>query len=330
MIVDFRAHRVYEATDKIPATTHLGLYCERGRHALCWSRKSLTIFCSNSGSGEVTEPTHSSASQLESPSLVLASSQSTHSTLQTLGYSRSSAYNSLGICQRLQKEQGSQVQPVQQHDENIEFSSDITEAYAKLLRRLPPRIYLELLIGVYFKEVHWHYAFLDELLFKGQLNQFYSDMSNFDCAKRLVIKPKMLYAPSLLFQIAALAFQFMPHEHDHLLDDLCVGGKFPDLARGCSESGQALLNLFGSAHRNLAFVQAELLRVYWLKNEGKVVESWDCLGRLISEAHEMGLFQDQFQFHEAGDSCIDQWNLQMRRRIQVNLYLWDRYVGAKV
>jgi hypothetical protein len=69
-------------------------------------------------------------------------------------------------------------------------------------------------------------------------------------------------------------------------------------------------------------VQHRFLHVSYLKNYGKIRESWSVLSTAVKDAHEMGL-----HLKEPGIT-ISELDMELRRRTFWNLYVWDRYEKA--
>jgi hypothetical protein len=106
-----------------------------------------------------------------------------------------------------------------------------------------------------------------------------------------------------------------------------MGRSFDDLAKSYSDSGVEMLGLFEKESLNLISIQAGFLRVTFLKSFGYVVEAYRMVGQVVADAEEAG-------FH-LEDNCLKAgsvenspprlWYHEMRRRVMVNLWLWDRY-----
>jgi hypothetical protein len=92
--------------------------------------------------------------------------------------------------------------------------------------------------------------------------------------------------------VIALAVQFLPANYDQSLDGLCMGSSFDYLAEEYSDTGVAVSALFDRDRTNLVSVQEEFLRVCWLKNCGRVTESWHALGQVVMDAKEIGLHRE--------------------------------------
>lgn len=63
----------------------------------------------------------------------------------------------------------------------------------------------------------------------------------------------------------------------------------------------------------------------YLKNEGRMKESWDLLSEAIREAHDLGLHVEQ---PESNGKPISEYDMEMGKRTYWNLWLWDKYVAS--
>lgn len=84
--------------------------------------------------------------------------------------------------------------------------------------------------------------------------------------------------PALLFQVLGLAMQFISSE-EPVLQGMNKHQK--DSSQEYSEIGADLLRLFETRVFSVVAVQAYLLRSSWLKNIGRGVEAWHCLGTCL-------------------------------------------------
>lgn len=143
----------------------------------------------------------------------------------------------------------------------------------------------------------------------------------------LEIPSDILTFPSLLFQVVGSAFQFIPSDYDRSLDDLRKGKSFDDLAKTYSDSGFEMLAIFERESLNLSSVQAGFLRVGLLKSFGYPLEAFRLVGHIIADALDIGLHQESAEQSSEENMPSRLWYHEMRRRVMVNLWLWDKYVA---
>lgn len=89
---------------------------------------------------------------------------------------------------------------------------------------------------------------------------------------------ELRYFPSLLFQVIALALQFLPKDGGVLAKSSSTGIA---TSQTYSNLGDELLSRLGRPGFALAAVQADFLRSSWLKNCGRGIEAWHAVGHAI-------------------------------------------------
>jgi hypothetical protein len=249
-----------------------------------------------------------------------------------LGYSKLKATSTLGILKKIENHErdGNAIR----HEPNVRHndSSGQREKYKSYIRQLPARTFVEKLVETYFQEVNWHYSILDKPVFLELLNDWNS-LSFASLSKGPQELPRDLrFFPALLFQVLALAIQFLPPvSYDPSFESLKYVQEmsFDDLATDYSESGSSLLALLGKRDATLVTVHAGFLRTSFLKNSGLVTESWHSLGQTIRDAQEIGLHKDVLDHipNSPGKAIEALWQLEHRRRTWCGLCLWDCHMG---
>jgi hypothetical protein len=152
---------------------------------------------------------------------------------------------------------------------------------------------------------------------------------------------ELRYFPALLYQVLALALQFLPPgaaAWKHLsTSDMALCGNYSDI-------GVELMTVLGRQGVALAAVEANFLRSSWLKNIGRGVEAWYSVGNairyvvstelpcprfiIIRSAQELGL-HEQREIRQQGPGSIEKtlsiiWYEEYKRRLWMNLFIWDR------
>ena len=246
------------------------------------------------------------------------------------GYSKTGANNTLSILNRLSRRDSGATRVHELVDKFMSIPPSQNDKYLRILRKLPPRLYVYILVDIFFDEVNWQYSIIDRNYFMSQLAEFYVATRSIFSEEQADISSDVYTFPSMLFQVVGSTFQFIPPDYDRSLDDLCMGRSFDDLAKSYSDSGIELLALFEKESLNLTCVQAGFLRVILLKNFGYVVEAYRMLGQVVGDAEDLDLNVDDEQL-EAGreeNAPAALWYHEMRRRVMINLFLWDRYYYA--
>jgi hypothetical protein len=148
-----------------------------------------------------------------------------------------------------------------------------------LLTHLPPDPIIADLVASYFACWNWQY---------GVIERHYFDAIQTRWSENPPQKPAFLTAaefaqelrffPSLMFQVLAIAMQVIPPDSP-VLDRMTK--RQLESARHWSDIGVELLGSHGDRCCAITAVQAGLLRVMWLKNVGRGVDSWHHLGAAI-------------------------------------------------
>lgn len=214
-------------------------------------------------------------------------------------------------------------------------NAGVRERYKSLVRQLPPRVFVERLVDIFFRDFNWQYYTVDEDVFRDQLARWNAvPFSVLSASGPMALSPDMRAFPALLFQVVATALLVLPDdEPDETFDTLKYGDMtFEDLALDYSESGMAVLSLLGKRHMSLTTVLAGFARAAFLKYTGMVTEAWHAIGSAIRDGQEIGLHRDSMDPRPAssdvGDVLENQWLIQRRRRLWVTLVGWDLHTGV--
>ncbi|KAJ4857212.1 fungal specific transcription factor domain-containing protein [Trichoderma breve] len=200
------------------------------------------------------------------------------------------------------------------------------------LQELPSRSVIEALVDFFFDEVNWHYFILERLYFNDIFSRWppKERTEPVKYLKSTQLSMELRYFPSLLFQVIALAVQFLPPDWDVLPEPSLRGLAS---SRTYSDLGDELLYFLRRPGLALAAVQADFLRSSWLKNYGRGVESWHAVGNSISrrQAQELGLHR-QREIYQSRDTNVEEtlsmfWYEQHKKRIWINLFVWDGYMA---
>ncbi|KAK6592047.1 fungal specific transcription factor domain-containing protein [Botrytis cinerea] len=263
-------------------------------------------------------------SQVESDSVAKVSA---------LGYAKSNGTHSnttLGIFKKIEAEVNDGA-AVTSHSITTSENAGLREKYKSLIRQLPSRPAIDMLLKTFFHEVNFQYYALDEGTFRDHLRNW-NNLSFATLNKGPQELPADLqFFPALLFQCIAMSLLFQPPDHDSSLESLkyAAGMSFDDLAADYSDSGVSILTLLGKRNTTLVTVQAGFVRASYLKYSGMVPESWHSLSQTIKDAQEIELHKDnnQPQRHKPEDGYEHVWHQQLRRRTWLVLALWDIHLA---
>lgn len=255
------------------------------------------------------------------PDTISAASNPIESEIGSLGYANNIKGTS-GVIHGL----GELTSPL--HTSRSRHGPDPSQ-YASVIRELPSRRHIEILVQAFFRNVAWHYDIVDEATFTDQLSQW-------RCLTHSQLKqapeglpPSLRSFPALLFQVLAQALLFQPTQYDESLDDLKYAAdmELSDRAADYSDAGHRLASSFRKTELNLTIIQAELMRACFEKTTGAVIEAWHTLGVNIRNAQELGLHQTLPE-PTAYPSTETPTDCELGRKLWLILHLWDAHMGV--
>lgn len=136
------------------------------------------------------------------------------------------------------------------------------------------------LIDVYFSEANWYFYLLEEYYFRKSYRSWQAIRYNQQSTAHENLH--LLYFPALLFQVLAVALQFLPPgSSTATLPQTNDEADSDQLSEWCSTNGVDLMATLGRYNPTIFGVQHDLMRVFWLKNRGRGTESWYILGGAI-------------------------------------------------
>jgi hypothetical protein len=152
------------------------------------------------------------------------------------------------------------------------------------VRRLPPASACESLFQIFFGDLNQLNSAVDETIFREELS----------CWKELAydilldhgpdrLPERLRYFPALLFQILALALQFVQTSSDPLIQELKLSPSqtFAQLSREYTECGVAIAELLEKSRPTLMAVQQSFIRDWWLINNGDLIQAWNHSGQTV-------------------------------------------------
>ncbi|XWW98361.1 hypothetical protein V2A60_006361 [Cordyceps javanica] len=214
-------------------------------------------------------------------------------------------------------------------DGNQNELGPIREKYKGLVRQLPAKTYIDRLVGMYFEDLHHQYNFIDRDIFFEQLAAW-NRLPFALLSTPEDLPPPMRFFPALLFQILATALLLLPPgTPDPVFDPLKYAGgmTFENLATDYSDSGAAIVNLFGKSALDEVTVQAQFIRALFQKYTAHVIECWHGIAAAIRDAQELGMHRDSLD-PKPQDSSVEsilknQWRILHRRKMYMMLVTWD-------
>lgn len=210
-------------------------------------------------------------------------------------------------------------------------NNEAASEYLSLIREIPPREHVDILVRSFFTNVSWQYDIIDEAMFREEL-------LNWRHVSYAMLKggPDSLpvntrYFPALLFQILALSLLFQPFQYDSALDSLkyVPDMDFADLAADYSIAGHRMMTMLGRRDVSLIKVQAGLMKACFEKSIGSVIESWHTLGSAIRDAQELGLHRPgSWEARPSVEEATQQREADLGRRLWLVLHLWDAHMAV--
>jgi hypothetical protein len=245
--------------------------------------------------------------------------------LASFGYSSTNSHTSLGILQKLESlELGGAQRPRRKRE--ISLCLPVLEMYQSILKQLPCSSCVAHLVDLFFDEVNWQYTILDRNYFIPKLDQYYATQPPSPSSQSRFSSEQVIFS-ALLFQLLAYALQFLPASYAGKLHTSCLEGIADDDASVSEDATMRLLGLLPRDVINLDYIAAQILRTAWLKTRGLVAEAWLVLVQATINAQEIGIHRDDGKLYaNDAESAIEElWEVVLRRRLMLNLYLWDRY-----
>ncbi|KAL6809083.1 hypothetical protein GGI42DRAFT_230279 [Trichoderma sp. SZMC 28013] len=206
----------------------------------------------------------------------------------------------------------------------------VKEKYKGLIRLLPARMYIDQLAEIFFKDFNWQYYLVEPQIFHELLDQW-SNLPFKVLSSRgpEALSPDLRVFPALLFEVIATAMLVLPKPLHESFESLKYAANmtFEDLAADYSESGVAIINLFGPKMLSSTSIQVGFMRAAFLKYTANVTESWHQIGRTIRDAQELGMHRDALDpkptSNDVESVLLNQWQVEKRRHLYMLLATWD-------
>jgi hypothetical protein len=166
----------------------------------------------------------------------------------------------------------------------LQAQTRIRSQYYGFVRRLPNKKMCEIIFDFFFKGVNNLNAALDETIFREQARRWWDSANDILLNNGPQNLPEDLrYFPALIFQVLAIALQFLPTLYDTRIDELkfAPSQTISDLSSEYSECSEALSRLLGRTKMTLGGVQRSFLRDWWLVNTGDLMEAWNHSGETV-------------------------------------------------
>ncbi|KAL7944454.1 hypothetical protein V8C42DRAFT_89009 [Trichoderma barbatum] len=210
----------------------------------------------------------------------------------------------------------------------------VKEKYRGLIRLLPARMYIDQLAEIFFKEFNWQYFLLEPQVFNELLDQWTNlPFKLLSSRGPEALSPDLRVFPALVFEVIATAMLVLPKSLHESFESLKYAANmtFEDLAADYSESGVAIINLFGPKLLSPTSIQAGFMRAAFLKYTANVTESWHQIGKTIRDAQELGMHRDALDpkptSNDVESVLLNQWQVEKRRHLYMMLSIWDIHMS---
>lgn len=247
-----------------------------------------------------------------------------------IGYSLQKETNALQSLQksfRIPDEMIRLHDPLAMNSNNPLADLSLASHYRSLVALLPPLAISKALIDTYFDEVSWYSAQLDRYYFEADYALW---QRTYNPAYMRDLSRDLQFFPALLFQVLAVAVQFLPP--DKLTTSLL---RIEDpanrerLSHRYSTAGTEIMALLKRHNPTLASIQHDQIRALWLKCCSRGTESWHSLSDAVRQAQDLGLhLQDEvLQGQNVGETLYRLWFDEHKRRIWVALFIADSHMS---
>ncbi|KAL7937525.1 hypothetical protein V8C35DRAFT_331248 [Trichoderma chlorosporum] len=207
------------------------------------------------------------------------------------------------------------------------------EKYKGLIRLLPARMYIDQLTEIFFRDFNWQYYLVEPHVFHELLDQWTNlPFKVLSTRGPEALSPDLRVFPALLFEVIATAMLVLPKPLHESFESLKYAANmtFDDLAVDYSESGIAIINLFGPKLLSSTSIQVGFMRAAFLKYTANVTESWHQIGKTIRDAQELGMHRDALDpkptSNDVESVLLNQWQVEKRRHLYMMLATWDLHM----
>lgn len=209
--------------------------------------------------------------------------------------------------------------------------SYLKDRFSTILRTLPQAAAETELIGVFFADANSQIGIISHYFFNRTLSTWNQIRPNLSKSRTLeVIRRELLYFPALLFQMLAVALQYVDLDSTTVrLLQLDSYDAVDSLAQKYSLRGMEIMKLLGRHNPTLMSVEHDLLRCFWLKNSSNATEAWYILGDAIRQAQGLGLHLESNASNLTGTARSNEamWQDQLAKRLWIHLFNWDAHTA---
>lgn len=204
----------------------------------------------------------------------------------------------------------------------------LTSRYHSLVALLPPVAISKALIDTYFAEVSWYSAQLDRYYFEADYALW---LKTYNTACENVLSRDLQFFPALLFQVLAVAVQFLtPNALTARLLRAEDSTNRERLSHRYSTAGTEIMAILKRHNPTLASIQHDQIRSLWLKCCSRGTESWYALSEAVRQGQDLGLHlsTELSQGEDLRDTLSRLWFDEHKRRIWAALFIADSHMSV--
>ncbi|KAJ9616967.1 hypothetical protein H2200_000687 [Cladophialophora chaetospira] len=189
------------------------------------------------------------------------------------------------------------------------------------------------LCNIFFCEANWYFSAIDKFYFDQAHRHWLRSWDPSPTAVGQQASANSLCFPALLFQVLAIAVQFVPP--NSAVEETTRRPNAPsldELSKLFSDNGERVLGTIGRHVQALTAVQADLMRCAWLKNCGRGSESWYALGNAVRQAQDQRLHLEPspWQTTDQKEELERAWYHEHRRRLWATLFTWESHMALQL
>lgn len=205
-------------------------------------------------------------------------------------------------------------------DKPAALSQNAVAGMAQLFRLFPKRHILDVLVQHFLSEVNWIHGMIYSTAFLTQYEQWWN-------AFPLNAATEIDFAIMLL-QVCAYSAQFLPSS-TYTADTIC-GVPIRIIREYCHNQASDLARRYDALGGMRSFMSVLYFsyKAQYEMNEGCIRDAWYHLGSAIRVAQDLGMYSESLLSGDSmpGTPPLNDLDIEMRRRVFWNLYIWDRYV----
>jgi Fungal specific transcription factor domain len=189
----------------------------------------------------------------------------------------------------------------------------MAEGQLDIMSMMPGRKVVDYLVNHFLREGNWIYEMIIPEVFLEKYHLWWS-------ASHPYSMEDVQFA-ALLLRLCSHAIQYLPNTPCPVLDQL---DSTLDEIQSMCESGATRLDDFSGHHPSLLRLQQLFFYVCYLKNEGRIKQSWRVFSEAVNDIQDIGLHLDTLE------SDVNEHDKEISRRTFWNFYIWDRYESVLV